>query len=95
MKTRVLIQQDQIVKPGQQLWMTYAGCSNCCDATWDLHVHHVPFNCSILLERCVVFEGPVDVGICPFHLGVLKKMIFNLSLGRVVVYTSSNKCFLL
>lgn len=41
------------------------------------------------------FEGPVDVGICPFHLGVLKKMVFNLSLGRVVVCTSSNKCFLL
>lgn len=29
-------------------------------------------------------ERSVDVEICPFHLGVLKEMIFNLSLGRAV-----------
>lgn len=30
------------------------------------------------------FEGPIDVEITPFHLGVLKKMVFELSSGIVV-----------
>lgn len=57
MKTRVLIQQDQIVKPGQQLWVIYAGCSNCCDATWDLHVHHVPFIVAFYWRGVCFFRG--------------------------------------
>lgn len=82
MKTRVLIQQGQIVKPGQQLWKVYAGCSNSCDATWALHLA-VPLIVAFYW-RDVVFEGPVDVEVSLFHLGVLKRMIFNLCLGRAV-----------
>lgn len=82
MKTRVLIQQGQIARPGQQLWVTDTGCSRCCEntSTWDLHLA-VPL---IVAFYRGFFEGPVDVEICPFRKGVLKKMIFNLSLGRVV-----------
>lgn len=40
MKTRVLIQQGQIARLGQQLWVTDTGCSRCCEntSTWDLHL---------------------------------------------------------
>lgn len=85
MKIRVVVQQGQIVKPGQQLWMGYAGCSSCYENTspWDLHLA-VPLIVAFYWRGvCVSLEGAVDVENCSFHLGVLK-IISNLSLGRVV-----------
>lgn len=70
MKIRVVIQQGQIVKPGQQLWMGYAGCSSCYENTspWDLHLA-VPLIVAFYWRGVCVFRGGSGCGKLFFPFG--------------------------